>query len=84
MSTEPKADSGEKIVIRADAEIQDLIPGFLENRQRDIQSIKAALTEKDFEAIRTLGHWMKGAGAGYGLDGVTAIGEKLEEAAMPI
>jgi histidine phosphotransfer protein HptB len=71
----------EKIVIHADPEIADLIPKFLDNRQKDINLIESALEKNDFEAIRMLGHSMKGAGGGYGFDGVTEIGRNLEEAA---
>jgi histidine phosphotransfer protein HptB len=71
----------EKVVIHADPEIADLIPKFLDNRQKDINLIESALEKNDFEAIRMLGHSMKGAGGGYGFDGVTEIGRNLEEAA---
>jgi histidine phosphotransfer protein HptB len=71
----------EKLVIHADPEIADLIPKFLDNRQKDIVMIESALETNDFETIRLLGHSMKGAGGGYGFDGVTEIGKNLEEAA---
>jgi HPt (histidine-containing phosphotransfer) domain-containing protein len=71
----------EKLIIHADPEIADLIPKFLDNRQKDIQMIESALEQNDFETIRLLGHSMKGAGGGYGFDGVTEIGKNLEEAA---
>lgn len=71
----------EKLVIHADPEIADLIPKFLDNRQKDIDMIESALEKNDFETIRILGHSMKGAGGGYGFDGVTEIGKNLEEAA---
>jgi K+-sensing histidine kinase KdpD len=71
----------EKVVIHADPEIADLIPKFLDNRQKDINLIESALEKNDFEAIRMLGHSMKGAGGGYGFDGVSQIGKNLEEAA---
>lgn len=70
-----------KIVVRADPEIADLIPRFLENRQKDIVLIMEALKKKDFEAIKILGHSMKGAGGGYGFPGVTEIGRSIEDAA---
>jgi HPt (histidine-containing phosphotransfer) domain-containing protein len=73
--------SSEKVVIHADPEIADLIPKFLDNRQKDINLIESALEKNDFDAIRLLGHSMKGAGGGYGFDGVTEIGKNLEEAA---
>jgi len=77
----PAAKNSEKLVIHADPEIADLIPKFLDNRQKDINLIESALEKNDFEAIRMLGHSMKGAGGGYGFDGVTEIGRNLEEAA---
>ena len=76
-----KNTSADKVVIHADPEIADLIPKFLDNRQKDINLIESALEKNDFDAIRMLGHSMKGAGGGYGFDGVTEIGKNLEEAA---
>ncbi|HEY7160285.1 MAG TPA: Hpt domain-containing protein, partial [Acidobacteriota bacterium] len=73
--------SADKVVIHADPEIADLIPKFLDNRQKDINLIESALEKNDFDAIRMLGHSMKGSGGGYGFDGVTEIGKNLEEAA---
>jgi signal transduction histidine kinase len=80
-SEPPPVENLEKVVIHADPEIADLIPKFLDNRQKDIHLIETALEKNDFEAIRLLGHSMKGAGGGYGFDGVTEIGKNLEEAA---
>jgi HPt (histidine-containing phosphotransfer) domain-containing protein len=71
-----------KVVVHADPEIADLIPKFLDNRQKDIVAIELALAQNDFQTIRLLGHSMKGAGGGYGFDGVTEIGKNLEEAAI--
>lgn len=70
--------SGGKILVRVDAEIKDLVPRFLENRRKDIQSMQAALERGDFETIRVLGHSMKGAGGGYGFDPISQIGRSLE------
>jgi HPt (histidine-containing phosphotransfer) domain-containing protein len=71
----------EKIIVHVDPEIADLIPGFLENRRKDIKAMAEALKQGDFETIRVLGHSMKGAGGSYGFDGVTDIGKALEDAA---
>lgn len=70
-----------KIIVYVDPEIADLIPGFLENRRKDTQTMGDALTQGDFETIQILGHSMKGAGGSYGFDAVTDIGESLEQAA---
>lgn len=71
----------EKIVVKVDPDLEDIIPGFLKNRLGDIDKIHAALGQKDFETIRILGHTMKGTGGGYGFDMITDIGRSIEEAA---
>ncbi len=71
-----------KILVDIDPELEDLIPGFLSNRQRDIERVLAALAQDDFEAIRVIGHSMKGAGGGYGFDKLTELGAELEQAAI--
>jgi HPt (histidine-containing phosphotransfer) domain-containing protein len=71
----------EKIVVRADIELRDLIPGYLENRKKDVQAIHRALEDGDYETIQRLGHSMKGSGGGYGFDAITELGGLLEESA---
>ena len=81
MTDFPDADYGEKIRIHVDPDLADLIPGFLENRRKDITAMQEALARGDFETVRVLGHSMKGAGGGYGFDAITDIGAALEKAA---
>jgi HPt (histidine-containing phosphotransfer) domain-containing protein len=71
-----------KIIVHVDPDIADLIPGFLENRHKDIKTIGEALAQGNFETIRFLGHSMKGAGGSYGFDAITDIGRSLEQAAI--
>ena len=71
-------DEKEKIIVNVDPEIADLIPGFLENRKKDIEEMKSCLEVENFEQIERLGHSMKGSGAGYGFEGVSEIGKALE------
>lgn len=72
----------EKIIIKVDPDLEDLIPGFLANRSKDVTSIRALLQADDFDAIRILGHSMKGAGGGYGFDRITELGDTIEIAAV--
>jgi HPt (histidine-containing phosphotransfer) domain-containing protein len=58
------------------------VPGFLASRRRDIDTITVALEHSDYDNIRSLGHNMKGSGAGYGFNRITEIGASLEEAAV--
>lgn len=73
--------SNEKITVVIDEDLENLIPGYMENRRADIENIKAALATNDLETIRILGHSMKGSGGGYGFDPVTDIGAAIEQAA---
>jgi len=74
-------ENEERIVIRIDPDLADLIPGFLENRRKDIGNILTALERGDHETIRILGHSMKGCGSGYGFEAITDLGRSLEQAA---
>ena len=78
---EDDISKGERIIVSVDRDLEDLIPGFLENRRKDIKTIEQALEIRDYESIRILGHSMKGAGGGYGFDAITDIGRSLEKAA---
>ena len=70
-----------RVRIRVDADLAELIPGYLEHRRRDVEAIATALAHADYEHVRILGHNMKGSGAGYGLNQITEIGAFLEQAA---
>jgi len=70
-----------KIIVRVDKDLAEIIPVFLENRQKDCKSIQEALEKGDYETIRILGHSMKGVGGGYGFDAVTDLGASIEQAA---
>ncbi len=70
-----------RIIAHVDAELEDLLPAFLESRRRDVTRIREALAKGDYESIRILGHTLKGSGGGYGLDTITRIGRAMEHAA---
>ena len=78
-----KADDNraKKIIIHVGPAIAELIPGFLQNRRKDIAAMLDAVQRGDFESVQVLGHSMKGDGGGYGFDAITEIGAALEQAA---
>ncbi len=71
-----------RIPIRIDPDLVDLIPGFLDNRDKDVGRLRALLAQDDFTEIRRIGHSMKGAGGGYGFDTITDLGAEIETAAL--
>jgi HPt (histidine-containing phosphotransfer) domain-containing protein len=76
--TEPTA----KVTVYIDPDLAEIVPGFLENRRRDVRFLQEALQHNDLKTILVLGHRMKGDGGGYGFDTISAIGEALELAAV--
>lgn len=72
----------ERISVTIDPDLADLVPGFLNNRRRDVEKLTALLAARNFTDIRMIGHSMKGAGGGYGFDPITDIGGSIEKAAL--
>jgi len=72
----------ETIRIRAQPELADLIPEFLQNRRNDVAAIRKALGHGDFKTVEHLGHGMNGAGGSWGFDEVTVLGASMERAAQ--
>jgi hypothetical protein len=70
-----------KVTVYIDRDLADIVPGFLENRRRDVQLLQTALQQDDLKTIRVIGHRMKGDGGGYGFETISEIGEALELAA---
>lgn len=62
-------------------DLADLIPIFFRNRQKEIETLRAALAARDFEQLRQLGHRMKGVGNSYGFAKVSEIGKQVEDGA---
>lgn len=65
-----------------DADLKDLVPGYLSNRRADLQSAIDALRIGDYARLQRLGHNLRGTAASYGFDGITDIGNRLEHAAI--
>ena len=68
-----------KVTVARD--IEDLIPVFLKNRQKEVDTLRVALASADFEQLRQLGHRMKGVGNSYGFDHVSTLGHHIEQGA---
>ncbi len=74
--------TSEKIAVKVDKDLEDLIPGFMQRRREDVASIRASLSAGDLDKVRITGHSMKGTGGGYGFEELSQIGSKLEKAAQ--
>ena len=79
MGQDRKAES--RITVYIDPGLEEIVPGFLENRRRDVQKVETALGQDDLNTICVIGHRMRGDGGGYGFDAISTIGEGMEQAA---
>ena len=72
-------DNVYRVVVARD--LEDLIPVFMTNRKKELDTLRVALAAADFEQLRQLGHRMKGVGHSYGFDLVSTLGKHIEDGA---
>jgi len=68
-----------RVIVAKD--LEDLIPVFMSNRRKELDTLRVALAAADFEQLRQLGHRMKGVGNSYGFARVSEIGKHVEDGA---
>ncbi|WP_281889317.1 Hpt domain-containing protein [Paenibacillus sp. YYML68] len=71
-----------RYMVTIDADLEELVPGYLTNRAADYRNMTSALKQADYDHIRAISHSMKGSGGGYGFDELTEIGSLLEQHAI--
>jgi CheY-like chemotaxis protein len=64
--------------INLDESILPLVPDYLKSRIEDIQKIRQALENNNFNVIEDLGHKMKGSGKCYGFEKISMFGHRIE------
>ena len=69
------------ITVTVAKDLEDLIPTFMTNRHKEIETLRAALDAGDMEQLRHLGHRMKGVGNSYGFEQISVLGKKVEDGA---
>ena len=62
--------------------VRSLLPTFLQRRAGDVQKIRDALAQNDFDVVTTVGHNLRGNGTSYGFPMLSSIGETIEKAAV--
>ena len=73
--------SDERIIVRVDIDIEELIPEYLELTRADVKRLLAALDAGEYDTVGRIGHSLKGSGGGYGFDAISEIGGKIEQQA---
>jgi HPt (histidine-containing phosphotransfer) domain-containing protein len=73
-------NEGKECVV-VDSDLRALVPRFLSSKRADIAHAIRALERGECHSAERLGHQLKGEGAAFGFDQVTAMGAELELAA---
>jgi HPt (histidine-containing phosphotransfer) domain-containing protein len=71
----------DQLTVEISRDLEDIVPIFLANRKKDVQTLRDAMVKQDFGTAQTVGHRMKGDGGGFGFDRITEIGAAMEVAA---
>ena len=82
MTPHSSGNTPSRVTVSIDSDLEELVPGFLENRRKDAATLARAVQTQDVKTVRLLGHRMKGDGGGYGFQEISQIGEALEQAAI--
>jgi HPt (histidine-containing phosphotransfer) domain-containing protein len=69
------------ITVTVAKDLEDLVPTFMKNRAKELETLRSALAAGDFDQMRQLGHRMKGVGNSYGFENVSLLGKKVEDGA---
>jgi HPt (histidine-containing phosphotransfer) domain-containing protein len=64
--------------VKIDSFLEDLIPGYLEGRKKDIVDIIAAIGREDYSLIEKITHKMAGNLGSYGFKELGLIAKELE------
>ena len=71
----------QKIRLKVEPVLKELVPDFLANRHRDLERMRQALQAGDLAAIRDVGQNIRCFSRVYGFDELTALGEEIRCAA---
>ena len=73
--------SDQPISVTVAKDLEDLIPTFMKNRHKELETLRTALAAGDMAQLRQLGHRMKGVGNSYGFELVSVLGKQIEDGA---
>src|SRR5258706_1657689 len=68
-------------LVTVQKDLEDLIPVFMSNRKKELDTLRVAVAAGDFDQLRQLGHRMKGVGNSYGFAPISDFGKHVEDGA---
>jgi PAS domain S-box-containing protein len=74
--------SPQSVRITAPAGLEEIVPGYLAARRKELPEMMALLAADDFARLSALAHNIKGTGSSYGFPELTRMGAVLEHSAQ--
>lgn len=69
-------------VVRISADLADLVPRYLNNRQSDLDAARQLLRDGEFYLLAGMAHRIRGSASSYGFVGLDVIAKAIERAAQ--
>jgi HPt (histidine-containing phosphotransfer) domain-containing protein len=70
----------DRIKVVVDADLEAIVPAYLQRRRDEIADLRAAVADGDCEKLQRIGHNLKGTGGGYGFELISEYGAAIEDA----
>jgi HPt (histidine-containing phosphotransfer) domain-containing protein len=70
----------EKVKVLIDKDIEEIVPIFLDNRQKDLLEIETNLSANNLTVIEVIAHKLAGNAGSYGFSDMGLIGADMEAA----
>lgn len=67
-----------KTTVEIDSDLESLIPQFLENRKKDIETLQQLVDSNNLSEISQLAHKIKGAASSYGFNELSELASQME------
>jgi len=79
---EPEASSKNGPRLKLKSSLRSLAPEFIDRLRASDNSLRDAIRQSDFSALRIFGHNLKGNGANFGFPVLSELGDRMESAAL--
>lgn len=66
--------------VEIDSSLEELIPGFMQNRLNELPVIEKLYSDRDFDGFQKFGHKLKGSSLNYGFSHLGQLASALEQA----
>jgi histidine phosphotransfer protein HptB len=80
MSTRPTTPEPIYSVYQEEDDFRELLEDFVENAANRREVLQESYFEGELDTVRVQAHQLKGAGGGYGFEGLSELAARLEEA----